>query len=287
MAANLQPIRDALTAGDKKKAQELLRPLLRQPTPELWVLASKACATREQAIDCLRRALALDPYHTDANRLLLKLEGARPGGIPEPVKVQINEKDLLPLKKVKRKPVNWTRRIMILLGVFLLGSSCSLLTLNMIGVVSGPIGLVIQVTGGPKPVTEVEGVPLAQAGDDAVMAVAAAQSEPAQVRDTDVLDNGYLHEYKFDGVEGDTALIYVQFLSLTANRVSRNVAVVAPGGRNIADDCARDRILQGDNNVTFTCELPRTGEYVIRILGRTNESVGAYFVGVERYDMSE
>jgi len=287
-----QPIKDALEAGDKKTAQSLLLPLLKEkPTADLWVLASKASHSDEQAIDFLRRALTLDPYHNEANRRLFKLEGAKP--LAEQKKEQIQKQtqelaqakkeELPPLKKVRRKRPNWARRILTLLGIFLLGSSCSLLTLNLIGVVSGPITALTIITGGPQPVNEVQGVPIERV-EDAPMRVEASQSEPALQRDTDMLDHGYMHEYTFNGTSGRTMVIYVQFLSLTANRVSRNVAIVNPNGQNIVSSCQRDSILQGDNNVAYTCDLNQTGAYAVRVLGRRNESVGAYFIGVEEIE---
>ena len=48
-ADTLQPIRDALKTGDKKTAQALLRPLLKnQPTAEAWYLAAQACTTDDE-----------------------------------------------------------------------------------------------------------------------------------------------------------------------------------------------------------------------------------------------
>jgi hypothetical protein len=76
--------------------------------------------------------------------------------------------------------------------------------------------------------------------------------------------------------------VYVQFLSLSANRVSRNVVLLRPNGSNATGGCERGTILQGDNNITLTCVLDTTGTWKIRILGRQGESVGVYFVGVEQ-----
>ncbi|MBK8027374.1 MAG: hypothetical protein IPK19_39785 [Chloroflexi bacterium] len=297
MADSLGPIRKALEQGDQKKAVELLRPLLaKQPTADLWVLASRAAAGREKSIECLRRALALDPDHAEAQRRL-KLEGGETAAeqarqvrqathVPARTPTHPTAADLPPLKKVKKRPARGRgRRIALLVAFLLLAVSCSLLTLNMVGLVTGPIALVTTLLGGPTPIAEVGGKPLAEV-DDAVMRVDPAQSRPAQARAADVLDNGYMHEYTFPASESQTMMIYIQFLSLTANRVSRNVAIVAPGGHNIAGECDRDTILEGDNNITFMCDITRSGAYAVRILGRQDESVGAYFIGVERMDLS-
>jgi hypothetical protein len=76
-------------------------------------------------------------------------------------------------------------------------------------------------------------------------------------------------------------MVYVQFLSLAANRVSRNVVVLRPDGSNATPTCTQDAILQGDNNVTLDCPIDKTGTWKVRILGRDRESVGAYFVGIQ------
>ncbi len=292
MPVDPQPIKAALQAGDKKTAQALLLPLLKaSPSADLWVLAAKAANTPEQAIDCLRRALALDPYHNEANRLLFKLEGAKP--LAEQQKEQqrqtsaqasaaVSAKALPPLKKPKRKPVNWGRRLLILLLLLVFSGSCTAITLNLVGLITGPITAITIVTGGPQPVNEIGGVPLIDLSD-AVMRVEPAQIKPALQRDTNVLDPGYVHGYTFQARIGETYAVYIQFLSLTANRVSRNVALVNPNGRKVVAACQSDRILEGDNNIALTCEINATGEWMVRVLGRKDESVGVYFIGVEKF----
>lgn len=279
----LIPIREALKAGDKQAAQKLLPPILRdQPSADAWYLAAQACETKDKAIICLRRALDLQPQHSGANRLLFKLEGAKPASAPaEPVSIAAD----VPLKAVKRaKPVakkRGTRRAIILLSLLLLGTSCSLVTMNFVGLISGPITFLTQLTGGGSPVMQVDGIPLAQASD-APLRVQPSQSETLEGRDTDVLEPGYLHEYTFDGQAGREIAVYVQFLSLAANRVSRNVVLLRPDNSDATPGCERDAILQGDNNITLTCSLDASGTWKVRILGRASESVGAYFVGVEQ-----
>ncbi len=288
MPPDLLPIQAALKADNKKTAQVLLRPLLKQPTADIWVLAAQACESREQAISCLRRALELEPLHTQANRLLFKLEGAKPLTAPPvespPSAPTIDEADLPPLKQVKRRrDGGGARRLIIFLGMLLFGSSCSLLTLNLIGVITGPVTVLTQITGGPTPVHEVDGMPIEQV-QDAPLIVPAAQSEPIAARDTDVLEPGYLHEYEFEARDGESVAVYVQFLSLGANRVSRNIALVRPNGSDATKRCERGNILQGDNNITLICDIDAGGTWKVRILGRRDESVGAYFVGVERME---
>lgn len=289
--------RKALEAGDKKAAQRLLRPLLNdQPTAELWRLAAQACTTNEKTIECLRHAVALDPNHDGANRLLAKLENLQPPKTAAHGKRETQASavvtapafdDDLPsvdllvdVPKKKRRKKRSTTRTIVLLSVLLFGMCCSLITMNMVGVISGPITAVTMLTGGATPVTHVDGVPLRDL-EDAPLRVLPAQSEMLEERDTDVLEPGYEHEYTFSGSRGQEVAIYVQFLSIAANRVSRNVVILRPDETNATDQCETGTILQGDNNITLTCLLDTTGMWKVRILGRETESVGAYFVGIE------
>ena|GEM_PF-1238165 len=299
-------VRKALEAGNKKAAQRLLRPLLNDhPTAEMWRLAAQACTTNEKAIECLHRAVALEPNHDGANRLLAKLEslqrpetsanGSRRTSshvAPEPIPAFVDDLpsvELLvdvpvdtSLKKVgqSRKKRSGTRAI-FLLSLLLFGMCCSLITMNMVGVISGPITALTMLTGGATPVTQIDGVPLSEV-EDAPLKVVPAQTEPLTERDTDVLEPGYEHEYTFTGTDGVEMAIYVQFLSLAANRVSRNVVVLRPDDSEATDLCERNTILQGDNNLALTCVLDADGVWKVRILGRDAESVGAYFVGIEQ-----
>lgn len=300
MTADLTPIRAALKDGDKAAARRLLTPILKeQPSADAWTLAAQACDTPDAAIQCLRKALAIDAQHSTANRLLFKLEGAvPPAALEQRAREQAIAKQtaetlrqtlppaanpLVVDKKPQRsrKPASPWRYVGCLGGV-LLAASFTLIVLNMAGIVSGVWGTISRFTGGAAPVTEVDGVPLARV-EDAAYLLPAAQSEPALVRDTDVLDTGLLHEYTFDGVRGREVGIYVQFLSLGANRVSRNVAIVRPDGSDGRRACQQESILEGDNNVVFVCTLDADGLWRVRIVGRDGESVGAYFVGVEDF----
>ncbi|MBI5669954.1 MAG: hypothetical protein HZC41_18325 [Chloroflexi bacterium] len=74
MSDPLLPIREAIRRGDKKCARELLRPLLKNPTAETWYIAAQSCDSRAKALDCLRRALRVDPTYEPARRALAKLE---------------------------------------------------------------------------------------------------------------------------------------------------------------------------------------------------------------------
>jgi hypothetical protein len=324
----LQQVREALKAGDRKTAQEILRPHLQyQPTAEMWYLAAQACATDEKAIQCLRKALELQPQHSGANRMLLKLEGAVPKTAPlkppvapaseaakpkartsevfaqaeplrprpdaEAIAARPPKKSVMPsleklteepLKKVKRRKKRSVGRTIVLLSFLLFAMCCSLVTMNLVGLITGPITLLTQALGGSAPVTQIDGVPIDEMPDAPVIVPSSMTKPLAENRDANVLDPGYVHEYVFEATDGWEMAVYVQFLSLGANQVSRNVVLLRPNGSDATGDCERNSILQGDNNVTLICPIDATGNWKVRILGRAQESVGAYFVGAERMD---
>ncbi len=285
----LKPIRDALDTGDKAAARKLIRPLLsQQPGAELWYLAARACETDEQAIKALRKALELEPLHTQANRMLHRLEGAKPGAEPQPAPLvtppaPLKEAELPPLKKVKyhRKRTAWT--YIGCGGSILLSLTAVLIVANFTG--SSVVGDLLGFLSGSGPVHEIEGTPVEQR-EDAPLVVTPQQSKDLRAEGalSDTLSAGYSHEYTFSASAGEEMAVMVQFLSPTANSVSRNVAILDPSGANAERECLRDSILQGDNGVVLDCRIQRTGVWRVRIFGRDGESTGAYVVSVERFE---
>lgn len=75
MADSLTPIKRAIRAGDQARARRLLKPVLQdEPSADAWTLAAMVTETNDQAIKCLRKALAIDEWHSEANRMLSRLE---------------------------------------------------------------------------------------------------------------------------------------------------------------------------------------------------------------------
>lgn len=304
MTTNLKLIREALSGGDRATARALLPALIKtQPTPDLWVLAARACESQEDAVKCLRKALQLDPYHNRANNLLLKIDGLSAPTAAEWERLTARPRlpvEEMPLKKIRRKRRMTTWRWVTLISFILLGSACSLFTLNMVGLIKGLVTTATILTGGPTPVSVYQGIPLAQVQDAPAIVPSSHREEIGQrtseddraVRtttggqDTDVLEHGYLHEYTFEAAAGAEYAVYVQFLSFAANRVSRNVVILRPDGTDASSICQRDHILAGDNNITYLCDIDMAGTWNVRILGRDGESVGVYFIGIERMQRS-
>lgn len=301
MATDFERIREALNAGDKATARALLPPLIKtRPTADLWVMAARACETREDAIKCLRKALELDPYHNRANTLLLKIESMNAPTAADWERLTTPVTSPIVEKQVKRKRKMTTWRWITLISFLLLGSACSLFTLNMVGLIKGVFTTATILTGGPTPVAAIEGIPLSQIQNAPAVVPSSHREEIGQRsneedrairtttggQDTDVLEHGYLHEYTFEATRGSEYAIYIQFLSFAANRVSRNVVVLRPDGTDAGTDCQRGQILEGDNNITLICHIDMAGTWSVRILGRDGESVGVYFIGIERMQRS-
>lgn len=295
---SLDTIQQIIDQGDKARARKLLKPILRDnPTADAWYIAALAMETDDQKIKCLRQALTIDEFHSPANRLLHKTEGALPRHEQEKLKELERKKretqSIQPLDKIERqmkkdrfqkhreRQKRWTR--FGCLFSFLLSLSCTMFAFSAIGMLPGFIGTVSSLIGGPAPVYEIEGTPI-EMRPDAPLIMTPSQSDRASDQSMDIMDHGLLHEYKFNVFAGKNYAIYVQFLSVSANRVSRNVVIVNSEGVEVTYDCEQERILDGDNGVAYVCFGNVGGEWAVRILGRQGESIGAYFVGVQALD---
>ncbi|MDX1996021.1 MAG: serine/threonine-protein kinase [bacterium] len=242
------------------------------------------------ALALLKQALDLDPWHVEANRLRLKLEKARAAATPPPTPKPLTT----PLPEMKRSTRDQEkqrqrrlqqrrRRIATLAGFMLLSASCSALTSGLLGLFPGVIATVTQIFGGRPPVTEINGVPIENLPDAAAL-VPPSKSVEAPQQGADVLDHGLLHEYLFEAVQGEEYYIYIQFMSLAASSVAKNVVVITPSGNPArTEQCysmGEGGLLGGEANTTITCMIDQTGTWRVRVLGIEGESIGAYFVGV-------
>jgi hypothetical protein len=62
----LEDIRDAIERAEVKKARELLRDALQNPTADAYYLASQVALGQTQRAEFLEKALELDPFHQQA-----------------------------------------------------------------------------------------------------------------------------------------------------------------------------------------------------------------------------
>jgi hypothetical protein len=292
MPVTIEQIRATFDADDKKRARAMLKEHLRtNPSADGWYLAATWTKDRDSKIQFLRKALELDEWHTDANRLLHRLEGSAPKDAQRPQTEWDKDtgmKHFNEIDRSKSRDLNeahkdrqrmWTQfgcMFGMMLMFFVTG-----FTMRAVGVIS--MGGLNAFLGQATPVAEVDGVPLAES-ETAIFRMPPALRNQATNQDMEIVDAGYLHQHDFDGRAGEQYAIFVQFLSVSANAVSQNVAIVASDGTDITASCERTTIIQsaGDTGIAYVCTLPMTGSYAVRILGVQGESVGAYFIGVEK-----
>ena len=299
----LMQAKRAIRGADKAGARRILKPLLQEkPTAEAWYIAAQSMDSEAQAITCLKKALVLDEWHVQANRLLLKLEGAP--SLEEVARKRetqnattVSTDSVAPLPDLKRKPrvkkvdsARRRRRMWTRVGCvsfMVMSFACSVFTFSLIDLVPGVIGAFIQFTGGPPPITELDGRPIEEV-ENAAYFIEPALSEDATSQQVNVLEHGYVHEYRFSGRVGEDYAIYVQFMSVAASDVDANTLVLDPDGNVVGRDVClplgEAGLLGGQGNVTINCSLNRTGEWRMRVLGINGESVGAYFAAIERLD---
>ncbi|NWG16873.1 MAG: hypothetical protein HXY41_09580 [Chloroflexi bacterium] len=311
MSDSLQPVREAIKAGDKRRARELLRPLLADdPTADTWFLAAQASPTREQAIRFLNRALALDPTHERAGRALSRLSAPADDALP-PLEslvqppISIPETALPPLKKARaqRRRSSWA--LVGLAGSLLLSLSLTYAALTALG---SPIAAQVRAILGGGPSQSSEGTPvfgqprqpdsgapvIGQPSGGGDGSIGSSPSSSFVVRPnksvelkrqqpvSDVLDAGFAHEYTFEAARGEEIAVGVQFLSPTAKKVGMNVAVIGPDGYNAESRCQRDQILTDGSSVAFICTVHQSGIWKLQLFGRDGESTGVYVVTYER-----
>lgn len=74
MSPELKPIVEAIKSGNKEKARDYLRPLMKKnPTADVMYLASLVALNPKQAKQFLEQAITLDPFHELANRAIEQL----------------------------------------------------------------------------------------------------------------------------------------------------------------------------------------------------------------------
>lgn len=308
---DIRLIEALIQVGEKRQARRRLRPLLdRTPTPELWMLAGRACEDQEQELGCVRQALKLDAGYAPALKRAAELEQAAAKPLPLPPMRSLTRPEAVNAfadreADRQRSRRSWNR--VYLVGVILLSLSSAYFVLTYFGSpipaqirqwLSGeqpsssrpdfgrPVGLgdpaqgTPSAPGGMAPGTEATpGAYATQAASEGV------QVRPQKTEDlsegspaSDVLDAGFLHEYRFDVPAGAELALAVQFFSPTAKAVGQNVAIIDPDGYNADGLCERSQILVDGSSVAFICAIRRGGQYKVQIWGQPGESTGVYVV---------
>lgn len=251
-----------------------------------WYNKAKAVATGDpgQAIPYLKRALELEPLHSNANRMLLQIEGSTPAhrAVPQPQSPTVREEELEPLKKVNRAPKRNTWTYISILAGILMSITSIFFILSFTG--SPLAGRITDIVTGKRPINDIEGTPV----KDIPHVVLTVQPQTTkkiqpQQRLSDILDAGIAHEYTFDVQAGQDFAVAVWFVSPTATRVTKNVALLDSSGRDMTSTCQHDQLFPGaaDTSIVLTCRISQSGTWKVRIFGIDSESTGAYFVTVE------
>src|SRR5262249_48200647 len=145
-------------------------------------------------IDCLKKALELEPLHSKANRMLFQLEGAKSMRSEAPAPVTVKPEELAPLKKVNRKRKRGVWFYIGILAFILSSASAAFFVLSFTG---SPIaGQITDILTNRHPVTSINGTPVRDI-PNVVLTVAPYRTKTLGMEQkiSDVLDNGILHEY--------------------------------------------------------------------------------------------
>lgn len=117
--ANLSEVQSALKQGDRQKAAQILKTLLKErPTADAWVMAARMTNNPDTARQHLQRALTLEPKHVKARDMLRDLGGQQKsvsGNLMEEVVIGLEDfgKDTRILSKFAPK-----QRMLIAIGLF-------------------------------------------------------------------------------------------------------------------------------------------------------------------------
>ena len=78
-------------------------PMAKTDTADDWVQKAAEASDPQTKIEYLKKALALEPLHSKANRMLFQLEGAKSMRQDKPAPLGVSIEELAPLKKVSNK----------------------------------------------------------------------------------------------------------------------------------------------------------------------------------------
>lgn len=300
----LTTVHEHIHAGDIPQARALLKSALaQQPTADLYYAAALVATSTEQARGFLRQAMALDPLHTDANRLhsALQQQGgaairaarARLGtASPSPKRSTLLVPEITPeaiRAKQRKRRRRWVFNPLTFVSVLVLSLSMSWLTMLLLGVGSAYTSRIAELFGGSAAVTTVDGVPITEVRNPARSLAVPVAYEDALERGGEnalgeVLRDGVLHQYTFQGERGEELAIAVQFFSPFAENVAENVAVFDPEPKLAGNRCQRDFIIDRQTGVVFICRIDVSGAWRVRVFGQEGQSTGVYIVTVDRLE---
>ncbi len=119
--ANLTEVRTALKGGDKQKAAQILKVVLKEkPSADAWVLAAKLSSNPDTAKQHLQRALSFDSKHATAREMLRDLGGEQKSyhaNLMEEIKIGME--DFGQNSRLLSR-LNPSQRVALITGVFVL-----------------------------------------------------------------------------------------------------------------------------------------------------------------------
>ncbi len=232
-------------------------------------LYDKAVLVKEQdrfgAIQYLKKALELEPFHSKANRLLLQLEGAKPLNKPvknPPAAPTPRVEDLAPLKTVKRQRGGGGTALLSLLALIVVAVSVLLVILGT----RDPI-LLYTLTGRP-PITAIEGTPVRDI-PGVVLTVQPHESRPLAVGEQlqATIPVGIVQDYLATLTSSDVSILFqVNFVSQSVRGLTQYTAVIDPSGQPAGRRC-QAQVADNQAGIRYTCRVDQAGTWRFRIFG--------------------
>jgi hypothetical protein len=239
---------------------------------------------KAEVMRLLRKALTIDPMHTNANRLLSKLEGRVPEDIrksPAGLRSAGRTPKIDNLKPVRSEGSGFNT--ILILGGLVVALSIGYLLLSQNPEFQRSLTRLFS----PPPVTTIDGTPVA----DVPGAVLRINPHATQTIDYDqrlgctpenncFFEAGIVHEYTFSVTEGQSLLVGIWFNAGSASRIEDYTALLDGNNRLTTDRC-QPTLNDTGSVIRFDCAVDQTGQWKVRILGIEGESTEGYWVTVE------
>ncbi len=303
----LAMLRHAIVEGEVQRARKMVKALAKQlpDNPDVFYYAAYVARDRAHAERMLARALALDSFHSGANRMHYQIGDvgykaaraeapAAPRGATLTDTASVPVVELEDLRERRRRRGRWwrnmsrSRLIIFVVSSIVLGLSSSWLLMLMLGIGSRYTNPVASLVGAPGPIVQYEGRNIADYANPAELGGLTPSYNTEFGRGEagttgDILRDGAMHEYELEARMGEELAIAVQFFSPFAENVPENVAIMDPAGRLAKARCQRDFILDQYTGVVYICNIDMNGVWRVRIFGKERESSGVYVVTADSF----
>jgi hypothetical protein len=298
----LAMLRQAIVEREVQRARQMVKVLAKQLPANADVYYYAAYVARDQAHAerMLAQALAMDAFHSGANRLqyqigeigyaaALREDPALPRGATLTDTASVPVVSLADLQARQRQRGRWWRNVprgrLITFGVssLVLGLSSGWLLMLMLGIGARYTNGLATLVGAPGPIETYDGRAITDYANPAELDGLAPSYNTEFGRGEggttgDILRDGAMHEYELEARLGEELAIAVQFFSPFAENVPENVAILDPSGNLAGSRCQRDYILDQYTGIVYICNIDMSGVWRVRIFGKERESSGVYVV---------